>query len=66
MLHSRRPGGAYLGLILLLLALGSCWGGGQGTYTALRYRSPLRLSMEDYLRSQPKAAWSRCPMAQGR
>jgi hypothetical protein len=57
MLISGEGGGVRLGLLFLLVGFAGCWGGGQHLYTASRYREPLRLTMDEYLRTKPTAPW---------
>lgn len=45
------------GCIFPLVTIGLLWGGGQGVYTALTNREPVRLSYDEYIATKPKASW---------
>jgi hypothetical protein len=42
----------FICIIIVLFGMG-----GQGIYTALKYRQPVALNCEDYTRTKPRAAW---------
>lgn len=46
-----------LGCLGYLIAIAMLWGGGQGVYTALRNRSPLEITVVDYVKDKPDAEW---------
>ena len=46
-----------MGCLGYLIVIAMLWGGGQGVYTALKNRSPLEISVADYVKSKPSAEW---------
>ena len=45
------------GCILPLVTIALLWAGGQGVYTAVTNRQPVRLSYDEYIATKPKASW---------
>lgn len=52
-----RTGFISLGCIAPIAILAFLWLGGQGIYTALKNREPLRMSTAEYLEKKPSAEW---------
>jgi hypothetical protein len=44
-------------IVLAILAAAALWGGGQNSWTAIENRQPTRLSIAEYAKKKPKAAW---------
>lgn len=53
----RRSGGSRFGCLLLALAAGLLWQGGQSCYVSSRNGEPLRMTMREYLNAKPSAEW---------
>ncbi|GAA5146832.1 hypothetical protein GCM10023213_40560 [Prosthecobacter algae] len=56
-LGAMRRGFIKLGCLGPIIVIGLLWGGGQGVYTAVKNREPLKMSFKEYLDQRPSAEW---------
>lgn len=54
---SSRRGFINFGCIGFFIAIALLWGGGQGLYTALKNREPLKMTFKEYEEKRPDAEW---------
>ncbi|MEN3942736.1 hypothetical protein WJU23_15660 [Prosthecobacter sp. SYSU 5D2] len=52
-----RRGFISLGCLGFIVAIALIWGGGQGLYTALKNREPLKMTFKEYEEKRPDAEW---------
>lgn len=55
--HLKKQGFINLGCLGLAITIALLWGGGQGIYTALKNREPLKMTFREYEEKRPTAEW---------